>query len=89
MKLFIILVIVFITSLATAPATASVQNQKFKNCSALQKVYEGGVAKNKKATNRNSKGQLQESNYSPFISKKIYNMNKRLDRDKDKIACER
>ncbi len=89
MKLSLVLVIVFLTALATAPATASVQSQKFKNCSALQKVYEGGVAKNKKATNRNTKGQQQRSNYSPFVSKKIYNMNKRLDRDKDKIACER
>ena len=50
-KIFISFLII---SLFTAsPASASVQSQKFKNCSALQKVYEGGIAKSKKVSNKN------------------------------------
>lgn len=73
---------------STATA-ATIPTQKFKNCAAVNKVYEGGVAKNKKVTNKNSKGVPQKSKYAPFVSKKIYNLNKGLDRDKDGIACER
>jgi hypothetical protein len=85
-KLFIV---IFTMSLLGASPVYAAPAQSFKNCTALNKVYEGGVALNKKATNRNSKGQPQKSKYTPFVNKKIYNMNKRLDRDKDKIACER
>lgn len=88
MKRHIVLTLVFAFLLAS-PAYGVVSTQKFKNCAAVNKVYEGGVAKNKKVTNKNSKGVPQNSNYAPFVSKKIYNMNKGLDRDKDGIACER
>jgi hypothetical protein len=72
------------------PAYGAIENRSFKNCAELNKIYEGGVAKNKKVTNRNSKGVPQESKYRPTVNKKIYNVNmKRLDRDKDGIACER
>ncbi len=84
-----LIIVIFALSLLGASPVYAVPTQSFKNCAALNKVYEGGVAKNKKATNRNSKSQPQTSKYTPFVSKKIYNMNKRLDRDKDNIACER
>ena len=85
-KLFIV---IFALSLLGVSPVYAAPTQSFKNCAALNKVYEGGVAKSKKATNRNSKGQPQKSKHTPFVSKKIYNMNTRLDRDKDNIACER
>lgn len=85
-------VVVFVVSallVFNSPAQATISQQKFKNCAALNKIYEGGIAKNKKVSNKNSKGVAQKSNYAPFVSKKIYNQNKRMDRDKDGIACER
>jgi hypothetical protein len=85
----IILLILVSCLFSITPAYASVPNQKFKNCAALNKIYEGGIAKNKKVSNKNSKGVAQKSNYAPFVSKKIYNQNKGMDRDKDGIACER
>ena len=85
-KLFII---IFVLSLLGVSPVYAIPAQSFKNCSALNMAYEGGVALNKKAMNRNSKGQAQQSKYTPLVSKKIYNTNKRLDRDKDNIACER
>ena len=84
-----LLIVIFALSFLGASPVYAAPTQSFKNCAALNKVYEGGVAMNKKATNRNSKGQPQKSNFTPFVSKKIYNTNKRLDRDKDNIACER
>jgi hypothetical protein len=58
--------------------------KKFSNCEALNKVYPGGVAKNKKATNMGG-----ATSYVPLVSLKIYKANVSKDRDKDGIACER
>lgn len=89
-NLKVLLVVAFVFTLfLTSPAYGVLHAQKFKNCAAVIKIYEGGVAKNKRVTNKNSKGAPQESRYVPFVSKKIYNLNKGLDRDKDGIACER
>jgi hypothetical protein len=85
----IAILVAALTLLLPVPTFASVPQQKFKNCTAVNKVYEGGIAKNKKVSNKNSKGVAQKSKYAPFVSKKIYNQNKGMDRDKDGIACER
>ena len=71
-------------SLAPAHSAPIVFEKKFANCEALNKTYPGGVAKNKKATNRGG-----ESSYIPVVSLKIYKANVSKDRDKDGIACER
>ena len=55
----------------------------FKNCTALNKVYPGGVAL-PGAVNKGGKTKL-----APKYSKKLYNLNKKSDRDKDGIACEK
>ena len=55
----------------------------FKNCTALNKVYPGGVAL-PGAVNKGGKTKL-----TPKYSKKLYNLNKKSDRDKDGIACEK
>jgi len=55
----------------------------FKNCTELNKVYPGGVALPGAV---NSGG---ESKKEPRFDKALYNANKKSDRDKDGIACEK
>ena len=66
-------------SLSTANAAAKV----FKNCTELNKVYPGGVAKpgavNKGGATKNE----------PKYNKALYTANKKSDRDGDGIACEK
>lgn len=57
---------------------------KYKNCTALQKVYAGGVALSSKSVNKGGKIKLK-----PTVNSKVYNLNKSLDRDKDGLACEK
>lgn len=56
----------------------------YKNCTELNKVYKGGVARS--ATVKNAGGKTK---YKPFVSQAIYDANKKRDRDKDLISCER
>jgi hypothetical protein len=55
----------------------------FKNCSELNKVYPGGVALPGAV---NSGGTTKKE---PKYNKSLYISNKKSDRDKDGIACER
>lgn len=56
-----------------------VPSTKFKNCDALRIRYPNGIAVSvTKAGNSNA-----------AVSKKVYDANRGLDRDKDGIACER
>ncbi len=55
----------------------------FKNCTELNKTYPGGVAL-PGAVNQGGMTKL-----TPKYSKKIYEANKKSDRDKDGIACEK
>lgn len=65
----------------TAPSPGA---QKFKNCTALQKVFPGGVAKSTNSKNKGAK--LRQV---PTVDGAVYQLNKGLDRDKDGLACER
>lgn len=56
----------------------------YKNCTELNKVYKGGVAKDAKTTNKGGK-----TKHQPFVSAEIYKLNSKSDRDKDGIACEK
>jgi opacity protein-like surface antigen len=67
-----------------AQAEAAPKPRTYKNCTELNKVYKGGVAKY--STTRNKGGKTR---YRPTVSKKVYDLNKGRDRDKDGIACER
>ncbi len=82
MKRFTIAVIsiglVFLSS-NTSQAAAKV----FKNCTELNKVYPGGVALPGAI---NSGGTTKRE---PKYNKALYNANKKSDRDKDGIACEK
>lgn len=55
----------------------------FKNCTELNKVYPGGVALPGAI---NSGGSTKGE---PKYDKALYNANKKSDRDKDGIACEK
>ena len=61
-----------------------VVSKKFANCDALNKVYPGGVAKNKRVQNKGG-----ATKFAPSVKPKVYRANSSKDRDKDGIACER
>jgi Excalibur calcium-binding domain len=63
--------------------TANAAAKVFKNCTELNKVYPGGVAL-PGAVNAGGLTKL-----TPKFDKKLYEANKKSDRDKDGIACER
>ena len=58
--------------------------KKFQNCQALWKKYPGGVA-----TKIGSKNKGTKTFKKPTVSPSVYSFNKKLDRDKDGIVCER
>ena len=77
---------------AGTATSASAAPRVFANCTAVHKVYSGGIAKksvkkNKvvsggKATYRALKGTVKKDDA-------LYRANTKLDRDKDGIACEK
>lgn len=80
-------------SAAVAAQDAGVPTAKhFSSCRAMNKVYPGGVAKTAGAKNTKTvhkKKVLANSEFKPKVSASLYAANKGLDRDGDKIACER
>ncbi|OZQ75983.1 excalibur calcium-binding domain-containing protein [Paenibacillus odorifer] len=71
-----------IGTLNTASAESKVKT--YKNCSELNKDYKGGVAISSSTKNKGGK-----TKNKPYVSKELYNANKKSDRDKDGIACEK
>jgi hypothetical protein len=59
-------------------------SSKFKNCSALNLLYPGGISLSAKAKNIG-----KVARQIPYVSAKAYKLNSPLDSDKDGIACER
>ncbi|MET1013831.1 MAG: excalibur calcium-binding domain-containing protein [Paenisporosarcina sp.] len=76
--------VISLMSIAPAKVGAQEDVKTYDNCSALNKVYPGGVAK---AANVKNKG--GKTKYKPFVSQKLYLANTKSDRDKDLIACEK
>jgi hypothetical protein len=81
MRRFIALVLVT-AFLGFGPADQA-EAKTFKNCTELRKQYANGVSLRASAVNRGSGPILR-----PRTLPAIYNLNKRLDVDKDGIACE-
>jgi len=73
----------FFISGTSAQATVS-HKKPFKNCTAVNAKYPGGIASSKKAVNVGG-----TSKFSPKVDKKLYKKLKGMDRDKDGIACEK
>jgi len=79
-----ITLIIFCLGLLVAfPTQSNAAAKKFKNCTELNKVYPGGVAK-PGAVNKG--GAIKKE---PFIDAALYKANIKSDRDKDGIACEK
>jgi hypothetical protein len=75
-------VIFLVTTIGFLP-TSYASAKVFKNCTELNKVYPGGVALPGAV---NSGGATKKE---PKYDKALYNANKKSDRDKDGIACEK
>jgi len=60
--------------------------KEFKNCTALNKVYKHGVGK-KGAKDKVRGSTKPVKNFK--VDTKLYNQNKKSDRDKDGVACEK
>jgi hypothetical protein len=71
------------TTLVLTSTPAQAAAKVFKNCTELNKVYPGGVAL-PGAVNAGGMTKL-----IPKFNKKLYDANKKSDRDKDGIACEK
>ena len=82
MKKLFILCIATAMSLAFIP-TSQAAAKTFKNCTELNKVYPGGVALPGAV---NSGGVTKKE---PKYDKALYLANKKSDRDKDGLACEK
>lgn len=65
------------------PSQSNAAAKKFKNCTELNKVYPGGVALPGAV---NAGGATKKT---PKYDKALYTANKKSDRDKDGIACEK
>lgn len=68
----------------TGPAEAA--PTKYKNCTALNKKYKHGVGK-KGAKDKVRGSTKPVTNFT--VSDSVYAKNTHLDRDKDKVACEK
>lgn len=85
-KILILMALIGSAGLTIQPASALTHpfEKKFTNCSALNKVYPGGVAKSAKTVNRGG-----VTTRVPVVSARVYAENIGKDRDKDGIACEK
>jgi hypothetical protein len=83
MKKSYVLMLALVVSLVAIPTTTFAAAKKFKNCTELNKVYPGGVALPGAV---NAGGATKQT---PKYDKKLYVANKKSDRDKDGIACEK
>jgi len=81
MKKFLIAALILGLSIPVTSANAAAK--VFKNCTELNKVYPGGVAI-PGAVNAGG-----ETKKEPKYDKALYTANKKSDRDKDGIACEK
>ena len=77
-------VVVFLLTLSSPLGqSANAAPKKYKNCTELNQVHPGGVAK-PGAVNKGGKTKNE-----PTIDAPLYKLNASLDRDRDGIACEK
>ncbi|MDJ0332931.1 excalibur calcium-binding domain-containing protein [Planococcus sp. S3-L1] len=81
----LMVVISFTFSAAPTPADAAgVKAKTYANCTEINKKYKGGIARSSKVKNKGG-----VTKHKPFVSQALYDANKKSDRDKDLIACEK
>lgn len=76
------------SAVTTTAVSPSALKYKFKNCTALHKVYPHGVGKSN-AVDKTSGRRVTNFKHSTSLYKKIIGYHKGLDRDHDGIACEK
>lgn len=75
-----------------APADAATAVKTYQNCAAIHRVYSGGIAKNGvKFNTTHYRGHTYHRALKGNVkfSTALYNANKKSDRDRDGIACEK
>ncbi|SEU19525.1 excalibur calcium-binding domain-containing protein [Paenibacillus sp. NFR01] len=83
-KKLIVICGILLLALNASSVNAATKAEKFKNCTELNGVYKGGVAQSSDVKNQGGK-----TKYKPYVSKELYDLNRKMDRDKDLIACEK
>lgn len=83
MRKYLVAFLATILLVGVTGPTHAVKIKKFKNCTAMNKVYPHGVAK--KGYSKTASGLTGE----PFVNTKLYLKNAGSDRDKDGVACEK
>ena len=78
------LIAVALTASTLAFAGPAEAARDFSNCDSLHRVYKNGVAKSKKAANR----QWRTGHYRPAVRPAVYWANSESDADNDGTACE-
>ncbi|HEX6148734.1 excalibur calcium-binding domain-containing protein [Nocardioides sp.] len=81
-KTGLIAVVMTVSMLAFAGPAEAVTD--YRNCDHMHKTYKNGVAKSKKAANR----QVNSGHKRPAVRPKVYRANIESDADKDGTACE-
>lgn len=76
------------TTVAATMVSPSAMKYKFKNCTALNKVYPHGVGRSN-AVDKTSGNRVTDFKHSTSLYKKIVGYRSGLDRDHDGIACEK
>jgi hypothetical protein len=82
LKRFVV-ILLSVSLITTFTTHSNAAAKKFKNCTALNKVYPGGVA----LPGAVNKGGATKK--TPMYDKALYTANKKSDRDGDGIACEK
>ena len=77
--------VVIVGGVSIETASAAPKPKKYANCTALNKVYRHGVGRTAAARDKTSGRRV--TNF--LVSKAVYDLNASMDRDKDKIACEK
>jgi hypothetical protein len=88
----IVLAAVAVTGLGSAATAQAATATKYANCTAVHKVYSGGIAKKATTVNtvHHTNGTVEKRKLKGTVKKDdaLYNANSKLDADKDGIACE-
>lgn len=66
------------------PKPSAAGPKVYKNCTTLNKDYKGGVAKSAKSKNKG-----KATKFKPLVNSNLYEINRKLDTDKDGIVCEK
>lgn len=71
-------------TVATTEAAPAEAVAAFRNCDALHRTYDHGVARSDRAARR----QVRTGHFRPAVRPRVYRANRSLDADDDGTACE-